>query len=333
MYRVGVIGCRGIGKRHAQGAALLENAEVVAACDLVPEQRDEFAAQFKETSPALKMYTDYREMLEKAQLDIVTVATGDNRHADLVVAAAEAGAKGIFCEKPLATSVEDADRMVTAAERHNALLSVDHTRHWMPVWHRCHELVTAGEIGDVRAVLCEHYGTRSMLFRNGTHLLDAILWFAGSKPEWLVAELEDGYEDYSEYRGDGGHDPATEPSANAYIHFANGVRGVYLGEKQTPNRLDFTVVGTTGAIFIEREGNAYLERDGERVLVEPRPWEVDGIEAGVHELVRALDGTDALSCTGRDGLIVVEMMIACLQSQQQNNSKVALPLPRIRGGS
>ena len=71
-----------------------------------------------------------------------------------MVAAAEAGAKGIFCEKPLATSVEDADRMVTAQrKRHNTLLSVDHTRHWMPVWHRCHELVTAGEIGDVRTVL------------------------------------------------------------------------------------------------------------------------------------------------------------------------------------
>ena len=83
MYRVGVIGCRGIGNRHAQGAESLENAEVVAACDLVPEQRDEFAAQFKATNPGLEMYADYREMLEKAQLDIVTVATGDNRHTDL----------------------------------------------------------------------------------------------------------------------------------------------------------------------------------------------------------------------------------------------------------
>ena len=56
MYRVGVIGCRGIGNRHAQGAESLENAEVVAGCDLVPEQRDEFAAQFKATNPGLEMY-------------------------------------------------------------------------------------------------------------------------------------------------------------------------------------------------------------------------------------------------------------------------------------
>jgi predicted dehydrogenase len=327
MYRVGVIGCRGIGNRHAQGAESLENAEVVAGCDLVPEQRDEFAAQFKATNPELKMYADYQEMLEKAQLDIVTVATGDNRHADLVVAAAEAGAKGIFCEKPLATSVEDADRMVAAAERHNALLSVDHTRHWFPVWHRCRELVTTGEIGDVRAVVCEHYGTRSMLFRNGTHLLDAIMWFAGGRPQWVVAELEDGYEDYGEYRGDGGHDPATEPSANALIRFDNGVRAVYHGDKQAQQRTEFTVSGTEGRLLIAGE-NAFLDRGERREPVAAPQWEVKEIQAGVHELVRVLDGEGELSCTGRDGLAVVEMMLACLQSQVRGNVRIPIPLER-----
>ena len=267
MYRVGVIGCRGhwqsacprgreYRKRRGRGRLRPRAGATRRICSAVQGDQSE-----------LEMYADYQEMLEKAQLDIVTVATGDNRHADLVVAAAEAGAKGIFCEKPLATSVEDADRMVAAAENHNALLSVDHTRHWFPVWHRCHELVAAGEIGDVRAVLCEHYGTRSMLFRNGTHLLDAIMWFAGSKPAWLVAELEDGYEDYSEYRGDGGHDPATEPSANAYIHFANGVRGIYLGEKTDPQPTRFHRVGHHGEHF-HRAGRRCVHRARRRTGVD-----------------------------------------------------------------
>ena len=58
-----------------------------------------------------------------------------------------------------------------------------------------------------------------MLFRNGTHLVDAICYFADSEPEWVTAELEEGYEDYNEYKGDGGHAPATEPSAHGYIPF------------------------------------------------------------------------------------------------------------------
>ena len=328
MYRVGVIGCRGIGNRHADGVESLPNAKVVAGCDLVQEQLDGFEEQFRPTNPDLVMYTDYHEMLEKADLDIVTVATGDNSHADMVVAAAEAGARGIFCEKPLATTVEDADRMVAAAESNNALLSVDHTRHWYPLWHRCHELVAAGEIGEVKTVVCRHYGRRAMLFRNGTHMLDAIMWFAGSAPAWLVAELEDGFEDYSEYRGDGGHDPATEPSANVYIHFTNGVRGSFLAEKETLDLADFGVFGTTGAIAIREKGEAIIEREGKRETIEKPEWEVDNISAGVHELVHVLDGEGELSCTGRDGLTVVEMLVACLRSQQQNNAKITLPLAR-----
>ena len=149
MYRVGVIGCRGIGNRHARGAESIANAEVVAGCDLVPEQRDEFAAQFKATSPGLKMYDDYREMLKKAQLDIVTVATGDNRHADLVVAAAEAGAKGIFCEKPLATSVEDADRMVRVSEETGRLMMVAQVLPFFPEFAYLKQVVDGGEYGNV----------------------------------------------------------------------------------------------------------------------------------------------------------------------------------------
>ena len=133
----------------------------------------------------------------------------------------EAGVKGIFCEKPLAVSVEAADQMVEACEKHSVVLTVDHTRHWTPVWHRSHELIyKEGAIGEVGTVIAVHPGPRAMLFRNGTHILDAVYWFAGkAKPEWIVGEVESGYEDYSEYRGDGGHDPDTEPSANAYIHF------------------------------------------------------------------------------------------------------------------
>ncbi len=327
MYRVGVIGCRGIGNRHAQGADGLANAEVVAGCDLVEEQRRSFEEEFRPTNPGLEMYGDYREMLDKAKPDIVTIATGDNAHANMAVDAAEAGVKGIFCEKPLATTLEDADRMVAAAEANGTLLSVDHTRHWYPLWHRCHELVADGAIGEVRSVVLLFHSARSMLFRNGTHMLDAIMWFAGGRPQWVVAELEDGYEGYGEYRGDGGHDPATEPSANALIRFDNGVRGVYHGDKQAQQRTEFTVSGTEGRLLIAGE-NAFLDRGERREPIAAPQWEVKEIQAGVHELVRVLDGEGELSCTGRDGLAVVEMMLACLQSQVRGNVRIPIPLER-----
>ena len=81
----------------------------------------------------------------------------------------------------------------------------------------------AARSGDVKYIIGTLNGRRAMLFRNGTHLIDAICYYADSEPEWVFAELEAGYEDYSEYRGDGGHKPETEPSASGYIHFKNGV--------------------------------------------------------------------------------------------------------------
>ncbi|MDP6037052.1 MAG: Gfo/Idh/MocA family oxidoreductase, partial [Candidatus Latescibacteria bacterium] len=321
---VGVIGCRGIGVRHGNGVQGIENAELVAGCDLVDAQLRDFDERFGATNPNLVLYKDFEEMLEKANLDILTVATGDNRHTDPVVAAAEAGVKGIFCEKPLAVSVEASERMVDAVEKNDVVFSVDHTRHWFPLWHRCHELVCDGAIGKVGTVIATHTGPRSMLFRNGTHILDAIYWFAGAKPEWIVGKIEDGYEDYSEYRGDGGHDPDTEPSANAYIHFANGVRGNYIGEKKTQGGVRLEVMGTDGRLYIGDTGDAHIEKDGELEKVDVPVWEVEGIEAGVHELVRVLEGKAELSCTIYDGQVVVDMMLGILQSQQEGNGKAML---------
>jgi hypothetical protein len=68
-------------------------------------------------SGALREYTDYRQMLEQERPDLVSVVPPDDHHAAPVIAAAESGVKGIICEKPLAGSLADADRMIEAVER------------------------------------------------------------------------------------------------------------------------------------------------------------------------------------------------------------------------
>ena len=69
---------------------------------------------------------------------------------------------------PLATSLADADRMLEAVDKHGALLSIDHTRRWMPVWrHAAEQVIEPGEIGEVRTITGGSSGARAMLFRNG----------------------------------------------------------------------------------------------------------------------------------------------------------------------
>ena len=329
-YRVGVVGCRGIGVRHASGLLDLENAELAAGCDISEEILGEFLDQYRETWPQVAAYTDFEEMLAQEDLDVVTVATSDHRHADLVVGAAEAGVKGIFCEKPMATSLADADRMIEAVERNGVILSIDHTRRWQPLWRHTKEgVVDDGAIGQVLNIIGTLRGPRAMLFRNGTHLIDTICYFAGGEPEWVSAELEEGYESYAEYEGDGGHVPETEPGAHGYIHFSNGVRALYVGgPKTTPEpAITLEVVGTEGIVRIDGD-TAALHKGGEAQPIEAPTWEVEGIPAGIQELIQLLDAGGTPVSSGRDGLRVVEVIMGFLESQQRDNGKVALPQPR-----
>ncbi|MDE0085936.1 MAG: Gfo/Idh/MocA family oxidoreductase, partial [Candidatus Poribacteria bacterium] len=172
--RAGIIGCSGIGTIHASGLVGLPNVELAAGCDFVQSTLDAFKAKYQDNWDNISLYTNHQEMLDAENLDIVTVATSDHRHADLVVDAANAGVKGIFCEKPMATSVEDADRMLEATEQNGTILSIDHTRRWQPLWRRTRdEIVGGGQIGDVVYVIGTLSGGRAMLFRNGTHCVDA----------------------------------------------------------------------------------------------------------------------------------------------------------------
>ena len=253
-YRVGVIGCTGIGTQHASGLVGLTDAELVAGGDLSSSILERFQEHWAEEWPDMATYTDHRQMLAEARLDIVTVATSDHKHADLVVDAAQAGVKGIFCEKPMATSIADADRMLSATDANDTILSIDHTRRWQPLWVETKQQVEDGVIGKVQNIIGTLNGGRAMLFRNGTHLIDAICYFSKGNPDWVFAQLEDGFEGYAEYRGDGGHDPKTEPSAHGYIHFDNGVRGIYVGgSKQTPSGFGLEIVGTEGRIRINSQ--------------------------------------------------------------------------------
>ncbi len=325
-YRVGVIGCTGVGTHHASGLEGLPNAELAAGCDLSQEALDKFEETYRQKWPDLALYTSHQDMLAAADLDIVTVATSDHRHADLVVDAAGAGARGIFCEKPLATNLADADRMIEACATGNTILSVDHTRRWQPLWrHTREEIVGKGAIGSVQYIIGTLSGPRAMLFRNGTHLIDSICYFADSAPEWVMAELQEGYQDYAEYRGDGGHDPRTEPAASGYIHFANGVRGFYPCAFKSSGARDFRleIMGSEGCVFIGNDGASIHKESGVEPIQAPE-WPVEGIPAGVQELVRLVDQGGEPVSSGTEARKTVEIIIGFLESQRRDNAKVSI---------
>lgn len=318
---------------HAAAIAAIPNAEVVAVCDLVPAAVTAFVEQWGATWPALRTYHDAATMLANEEIDILSVCTPDDRHADLVIAAAERGIPAIMCEKPLATTLADADRMIAAIEHHGTLVAVEHTRRWDPYFHRVKEIIDAGLIGEVRTIVGTLHGDRAMLFRNGTHIVDLICYYAGAAPTQVFARLEAGFENFTEYRGDGGHDPASEPGASAYIEFANGVRAFYNGTKGTFTNVEWDIVGATGRVRISGTvAELWTTEQGTGHQV-ARPFPASMVMKGAlqnafEELIAALAAGGPIRSTPRQARQTVAVLLAMLDSQQQGNRLVPVDAGR-----
>jgi len=106
-----IVGCGRIAPKHAESITALEEANLVAVCDIVDEKAEEFANKYN-----AKKYLNFDEMLENPEIDVVNICTPSGIHAELAIKAIEKG-KHVMIEKPIAMSVEDADRIIEAANR------------------------------------------------------------------------------------------------------------------------------------------------------------------------------------------------------------------------
>ena len=111
--------------------------------------------------------------------------------------------------------------------------------------------IRSGEIGSLTRIVAHLGGHRAMLFRNGTHLVDAVCFFADAAPVWVIAAHERGFEDYGPvYDGRGGRDPQFDPGSTIIVEFANGGRGLINCAKLTPQMFELDLQGTDGRFYL-----------------------------------------------------------------------------------
>ncbi len=347
--RAGVVGLTPIGGRpplpapkpgwgdeiphgHASAYHFAEGTELAAVCDLRQEAIDQFHANWRAYQPGVNAYTDYREMLAREDLDVISVVTGDDAHAQIVIDAAAAGVKGIVCEKPIATTLADADRMIEAVESAGIPMLVDHVYRWWFPWAEVGRLIEDGAIGDVVRIMGNQGGPRAMLFRNGTHVCDTLIWYATGKPVAVYAVAEKGFENYGpRYASDGGHDPDTDPALSILIEFDNDVRAFWNACKTMPGRYigPIDIWGTKGRINITN-ARAILYDDPQQGLRGAPimcPHYTQGHIAGlVTELVGLIRTGGTPTSDGRQARQALEVLLAALQSQAGGNVRVELPI-------
>jgi predicted dehydrogenase len=324
---------------HAAALAAIPNVDVVAGCDIVPGLRDQFLERWRHRWPNAKVYESYAELYEKERPELVTIATPDFLHADPFVKAVEAGARGIFVEKPLATSIDDAVAMVNAARSRNVVVNVDFTRRWAPNYVAARALIQQGRLGKLSQIIIEIGGERAMLWRNHPHAIDLMAYYADADPEWVVGELEAGYEQYGlEYKGDGGKTTSSEPAANYYVAFRNGVRGYLTGMKDTIPGLIVTLRGNLGRIQVDEQSlhltaSEMIGSGPTAGTTTPRTetivpqWTVAGMEGGIRDVIAGLETGRRTAGTAEDAWRSAAILDAVLRSQANGNAPARIDRP------
>ncbi len=317
---------------HAWAMSHIPEIDIVAVCDLDPARVERFRNNWHHRWPDTELYRDYQKMLADEDLDIVLVATSEHRHAEPTVAAANSGVKAIFCEKPLATSLEDANRMIAACEDNGVILSIDYTRRWSPLFHKIRDIIRSGVIGELSTIAASFGGVQAWMFRSGSHALDGMVFFSEATPIKVSAHLEDGYDDWDEYRGTGGGN-ATErdPGATGYVVFDSGVRAFYSVLKTAHNSYrDVVITGANGYITFKFDGEfAELHTTDPnhayntlRTTVTPDVYRSRGIEAAYREIIDNIANGTASSSPARDARKSVQIMMGFLKSHQEEGRLV-----------
>ena len=191
MLRLGVVGNGNRGVIAQRAAAADGNAVVVAVADPLERARRRAREVY---GPALEIGETVAAVID-ADVDAAFVTSLDHQHADHAVQLLRAGID-VFVDKPMATTVADADRMLVTAQQTGSKLYVGHNMRHMPVIALMHDLVAKGRIGQVKAIWCRYFvgdggdrffkdwhaeraNVNSLLLQKGAHDIDVIHWIAG----------------------------------------------------------------------------------------------------------------------------------------------------------
>ncbi len=189
--RVGLIGAGGIARgAHRPGFAAQPNVEIAAVADPMEGRAEAFAREFG----VPQAFTDYRDLLARADVDLAAVGTPPVAHAEVTIAALEAGAH-VFCEKPMAMNAVEAQAMAAAAERAGRVLAIDFQTRFGWDTQRARALLASGRLGAphlARAAMLRQAGVPTWgaftskaangggaLIDIGVHALDRALYVLG----------------------------------------------------------------------------------------------------------------------------------------------------------
>ena len=340
--RIGIIGSRFEADIHAASIAMGCHGEVVAVASPTPGNAQELAGRYGIPG----VYTDYREMLDDPDIDMVTITAPNRLHCQMTLDIAAAG-KHVVCEKPLAMTLEEADRMIAACEQAGVHLFYAEELFFTPKYVKAKEMADQGAFGTVHLVKQSemHFGPHADWFWDveqsgggvfmdmGCHGLAFTYWFLGRPtPKAITAHMG------TYVHGDKGRG---EDHTFAVVEFEGGAIGHVEDSWARRGGMDdrIEVYGDKGVTYANLHmGNALptYSESGYGYAVEKAPstsgWSYPvfeelwnyGFPQEMEHFARCVKGLESPDSTGYDGRVVQELLLAGYQSAGSGR-KVELP--------
>lgn len=303
--RFGFIGCGGIAnsKHFPALAKLADKVEMVAFCDIIEERAIKAAEEYGISDAFVT--TDYIELTQREDIDVIHVLTPNISHSFITVAALEAG-KHVMCEKPMAINYEEAKKMLDAAERTGKKLTIGYQNRFRADSLATFDACSKGELGDIyfaKAHAIRRKGVPTWgvfpdkekqgggpLIDIGTHALDLTLWFMDNyKPKLVMGSTYQKLKDNPMGNMFGSWDPETfetEDSAFGLIKMENGatifLEAAWALNMVNPKEAQVTLCGTEagaemfGKAFLD-QGYVVFNRAAHNQLEQTEPSDAGGV--------------------------------------------------------
>jgi len=331
MIRIGIIGLGWWGKQIVTCVAESPRFKVVAGCDIDHNMAAPFAR-----AHGFDLVTDYKDLLDRADLDAIAVVTPHLLHEAMAVAAFAAG-KQVFCEKPLALAAASAERILEACARRGGILGIGHERRYEPAIEEMRRLVESSALGRVLHMDANvsHNNFRTMDLSNwrrdprqapagawtalGIHLGDLMVSLAGAPTRVAARTTSQIF-------------PApSEDFVSAEIDFAQGARGRITCLSTPPFYARFTLIGDNGWVEVQEGGNVdkglpssfvHCKPDGSRETRSYAP--VNTVRMNFEAWADAIEGGAPYRFTPDQLLANIRILDAVTRSAADGGQPVAL---------
>ena len=338
--KIGIIGCGRISKNHFDAVSQIQEAEFVAACDVIDSRLQTVSDNYG----IKKLYTNYKEMMEKENLDLVSICTPSGLHPQIGIDAANHRIN-VLTEKPMATNIEAADALIRACDANNVKLFVVKQNRLNSTMQLLKRAIDKGRFGRIYLAESNVFWQRPQAYydaekwrgtwefdggafmNQASHYVDALYWLLGNVDNVMA------------YTATMARRIEAEDTGCAILHFRNGIIATLNVTMLTfPKNFEgsITIIGEKGTVKIGGVAVNKIEKwefedyDDDDRIAQDANYQPPNVYGFVHNpyyrnVIDVLLGKDVPSTDGRDGRKSVEIIQAIYRSAK-TGKRISLPL-------